>query len=254
MLPMLSNADSQATVLAVVSGKGGAGKSVTAVNLAETLARQGQSVAVVDVDWGQSATALLLNEQPATDVLGTLQNPEAALHRTAAGLDLAVAAAAPAAADGREAALYGALDRLLHTLRVSHDWVLLDCPAGTDGPVRWALDRADHAALVVVGEPTAVADAYALVKLTWQRDPGYPFALVVNVEDTDAQAESVAARFNELTRQFLGGEAPYLGWVPYAPSVRASVRTQTPAVRHPGAVRNAFEDLAVRLTAASVTN
>ena len=253
MLPMSLSA-SNATVLAVASGKGGAGKSVTAVNLAETLARQGHAVALVDADWGQGAAALLLNERPATDVLGALQRPEAALHRTAAGLDLAVAAAQPGAADGREAALYAALDRLLQTLRVSHDWVVIDCPAGTDGPVRWALDRADHAALVVVGEPTAVADAYALVKLAWQRDPGYPFALVVNAEDTEAAAESVALRFNEVTRQFLGAEAPYLGWVPYAPSVRASVRAQTPAVRHPGAVRLAFEGLAAALTSASVAS
>ena len=50
------------TIIAVTSGKGGVGKSVVAVNLAEALAAAGFAVALVDADLGQGACAVLTNE------------------------------------------------------------------------------------------------------------------------------------------------------------------------------------------------
>ena len=50
--------------IAVVSGKGGVGKSVLAVNLAESLVASGYRTALIDADFGQSACPVLLNEAP----------------------------------------------------------------------------------------------------------------------------------------------------------------------------------------------
>lgn len=240
------------TILTVTSGKGGVGKSVIAVNLAEVLVGQGYRVALLDADFGLGDCAVLLNEQPAAAVLDLARHAalrEEVLHTTGRGLTLIQSVAAPGDADGRERTLYATLDTLLHDLRDSYDYVLIDTPAGTDGPVRWALDRADLGLLVLVGEPTAVANAYRLAKLTYQADPDYPLSLVVNFADTTAEADSVADRFGELTRRFTGQTPTYLGWVPYAATLRQSVRQQHPAVLNPGAVCQAFVGLADTLTA-----
>ncbi len=240
----------ESTIIAITSGKGGVGKSVVAVNLAETLASEGHRVALVDVDLGQGACALLLNETPAASVMDVLRHtartPQV-LHQTAGGLTLVQVAAEAGEAAGRERALYAALDELLAHLRRTHHFVVLDAPAGTDGAVRWALDRADLGVLVVVGEPTAVADAYRLARLTWQHDPAYPLASVVNFADTAEEAQSVADRFATLTEHFTGQAPLYLGWVPFSPRVRQSVTMQEPAVRTPGPVRDAFEALSATL-------
>lgn len=237
-----------ANTIAFASGKGGVGKSVVTVNLAETLVREGHSVALVDADVGQSDSPILLNEAPPATVLDTMHDDpprQAALHETESGLTLVQAAARPHERDQAAGdALYAALDEVLSHLRTGHDYVLIDGPAGTDGPVRWALDRADLGALVLVGEPTAVADAYRLVKLLWTADPDYPLGVVVNYADDEGDANSVAERFEAVTRRFLDQSPDMLGWVPFARSVRQSVSDQTPAVRTEGPVRRAFATLA----------
>lgn len=240
-----------ANTVSFASGKGGVGKSVVTVNLAEALAQEGHRVALVDADVGQSDSPVLLNEAPNTTVLDTVDTrrpAHAARHETARGLTLVQAARRPHQRPRIDAsALYGALDDVLERLRDDHDHVLIDAPAGTDGPVRWALDRADLGVLVVVGEPTAVADAYRLAKLLWTADPEYPLGMVVNFADDEADAHSVAERFGAITQRFVDQQPPLLGWVPFARSVRRSVSEQTPVVRSTGPAQSAFTTLAERV-------
>lgn len=241
---------SPALVLAVVSGKGGTGKSTVAVNLAETLADAGRRVALVDADPCQSSCATLANEEPAVSLNAVARGAvalERAFHTTASGVTLVCGGTA--SPDGLDAdAITTAFDAALDALVGTHDVVLIDAPAGLDGAVRWALDRADAGLLVVVGEPTAVAGAYGLVKSVWQAVPEYPFFALANAADTDADAERTLERFAELTTQFVGRAPAPLGWIPYDAHVRRAARLQTPAVRLSPALRSSFGGLAERLT------
>lgn len=235
------------TIIAVTSGKGGVGKSVVSVNLAETLAAAGHRVALVDADFGQGACALLLNESPAASVLDLVRQTartERVLHRTETGLTLVQGVAEAGEGERHERALYACLDELLVHLQRTHTHVLIDTPAGVDGPVRWALDRADLGLLVLAGEPTAIADAYRLARLVWQTDPSYPLAAVVNFADGEQDAESVSERFGRVTEHFTGQVPSYLGWVPFSAQMRHSVARQEPAVRTPGPICSAFEAIA----------
>lgn len=235
------------TVLAIVSGKGGVGKSVVAVNLAESLAADGRRVAVVDADFGQGACSVLFNETPPATIMDLLRytaEPEAVRHETEAGVTLIEATTEPGETFSREDELFACLDGLITDLRSDHEYVLIDAPAGLDGPVRWAIDRADLTALVIVGEPTAIADAYRLTRMIWSSDPSYPIATIVNFADSAEEASSVADRFSEITERFTGQLPNYLGWVPFSADVRHSVTKQTPVVRTPGSVRDAFHELA----------
>jgi flagellar biosynthesis protein FlhG len=101
--------------------------------------------------------------------------------------------------------------------------------------------------LVLVGEPTAIANAYHLAKLVWQADATYPLSIVVNFADTQKEARSVAERFGLVTQHFTGQVPPFLGWIPFSAQLRRSVQEQTPAVRTPGPVREAFADLALAI-------
>ncbi len=234
------------TTLAIASGKGGVGKSVIAVNLAEALAAEGRSVALIDADFAQGACSVLLNETPSASVLDLARleaRTEHVLHETITGVTLVQAVADPGQHDGHLAALYSALDDLIRRLRRECEFVLIDTPAGLDGAVRWAIDRADLTALVLVGEPTAISDAYRLAKLVWQTDPTYPLGAIVNYGDTAEEAQSISERFNAVTERFTGQTPAYLGWVPYDPDVRQSVRDQVPLARTPGPLRDAFTRL-----------
>lgn len=234
--------------IAFASGKGGVGKSVVAVNLAETLARNGHSVALLDADLGQSNCHILLNEAPDATVHDTMldKSPHrGAVHETEAGITLVQAAPHSHERDRTVGhALYEEMDEVLGDLRDEHDYVLIDSPSGSGGPVRWSLDRADLGALVLVGEPTAVADAYRLVKLLWTADPDYPLGVIPNFVDDEAGARGTAERFGAVTTRFLDQSPGMLGWVPFARSVRRSVSEQRPVVRTEGPIREAFTRLA----------
>ena len=240
----MSVSPTSALVLAVVSGKGGAGKSTVAVNLAEAFADAGHSVALVDADLGQGSCTTLFNETPSASVAAYACGAvplDAVLHPTRQGVTLVAAGgAAPTSLDDP---LYAALDEVLDVLAASHSVVLVDAPAGVGQTVCWALDRADAGLLVLVGEPTAVTGAYALVKTVCQTAPEYPFLAVVNAADTDTDAAQTVERFAELTTRFLGAAPVSLGWVPYSAHVRVGVRNQTPALRLSAALRTAFEGL-----------
>lgn len=246
MAPPLESSPPPGVVLAVVSGKGGTGKSTIAVNLAETLAEAGRSVALLDADPCQSSCATLLNEEPRASVLAVASGAvpaERAFHPTAGGLSLVVGGSATRPGDVCPA-LYEAFDDVLGLAAATHDVVLIDAPAGMEGLVQWALDRADAGLLVVVGEPTAVTGAYALAKAVWHVAPTYPFLAIVNAADTDADAVRTAERFAELTTQFLGQSPSPVGWLPYDAQVRSAARAQVPAVRRSASLRTAFEGLA----------
>ena len=242
----MTDADAPALTLAVVSGKGGAGKSTLAVNLAETLVAAGRRVALLDVDFGQRSCSTLLNEEPAASVAALAAGAVAldrVFHRTASGLTL-VCGGTSSRAGGVPETIYDALDAVLGEAARTHDVVLVDAPAGVGGAVRWALDRADAGVLVLVGEPTAITGAYTLAKTVWQAVPEYPFLAVVNAADTDADAARTTERFAELTTQFVGRAATPFGWVPYDAHVRAAVRAQRPAVELSAGLRAAFGGIA----------
>lgn len=242
----------ESTIIAVVSGKGGVGKSVVAVNLAETLSAEGRRVALLDADLGQAACSVLMNETPKATVMDLLRftaRTSHVKHETASGITLVQASDDPGESDGREKDLYPSLDELLTDLRTDHDYVLIDAPAGLNGAVRWALDRADLGLLVVVGEPTAVADAYRLTRMIWKTDPTYPFGIVVNFADSAEEAQDVADRFSRITDHFTGRLPNYLGWVPFSQGIRQSVARQIPAVRQPGPATEAFRELAHMIVA-----
>ena len=237
-------------ILAVVSGKGGVGKSTLAVNLAETLSGEGRRVALMDVDLCQTSCATLLNEEPSATAVAAASGAIALdriPHTTASGLTLIVGGSA-ARPSGIPETLYDVLDDILDEAARQHDVVLIDAPAGIDAPVRWALDRADAAVLVLVGEPTSVTGAYTLAKTVWQTVPEYPFLSVVNAADTDSDAEQTMERFAELTTQFLGRAPMPLGWIPYDAHVRAAARAQSPAIHQSAPFRAAFAGLVAELS------
>ena len=236
--------------LAITSGKGGVGKSIVAVNMAETLSDMGYQVALVDLDFGQSNCSVLLNEHPRSSLLEFANHTalrEHILHRTDAGITLVQGASHAVRTSTSTRSLLQVSDEIIQSLRPNYDYIIMDTPAGTGEIVRWALDRASMGILVLVGEPTAIADAYQLARMIWELDPNYPIKAVVNFADTEAEAHSVADRFGKVTTHFTGNAAKHIGWVPFSSLIRKSVNDQYPAVRVAGPVRNAFQAMATNL-------
>ncbi|HUU32266.1 MAG TPA: MinD/ParA family protein [Phycisphaerae bacterium] len=157
----------RARVLAVVSGKGGVGKTNIAVNLALSLAAAGRRVLLVDTDLGLANVDLILGRRPRAGlghVLAGRLPLEAIIQEGPAGLRWIpgashIPAVARMEARRREEILDG-----LAALETQHDFLLLDTPAGIGPGVLQVARQADELLLVTTPEPTAIMDAYALLK------------------------------------------------------------------------------------------
>lgn len=232
---MTKSAPNKSFIVAIASGKGGVGKSVVTVNLAESLVKLGYRVALLDADLGLSNCAALINESsPGTvvDVMRGKSNLQDVILSTKGGYTMVTGADEPDADNLDWSVLYPKMDQVLRKLRMENDFILIDTPAGASDLSFWALDRADMGLLVVVGEPTAISDVYRFSKFVLEVDPTYPFAAVVNFAEDENDAQNVLKRFNTIVNHFMKREFPYLGFLPMDDLVRRSVSDQIPLMRN----------------------
>ncbi len=220
-------------ILATVSGKGGVGKSMATVNLADTLRTMGYTVAVIDADLGLSNCATLLNEQADATVAEWIRGQCSMedLPLDSDGLTLITGASKPGLSDKDMEMLFEAMDQVIVALSEYYDFIFIDTPAGSGELSLWALDRAHLGMIMLVNEPTAISDVYRFCKYVLQIDPTYPFASIVNFADGEDEAGRIHERFNTILQYFMQQQVSYLGFIPASEQVRASIRDQVPLTR-----------------------
>lgn len=216
-------------ILAVVSGKGGVGKSTTSVNTAEMLSKMGYRTAIIDADIGLSNCATLLNEAVPYSVTSWI-NGNCSLEdlpHECENVTLVTGCDDPAQYNFQPELLMDAMDQVTLHLTQNHDFIIIDTPAGAGEMTLWALDRAQLGTIILVDEPTAISDIYRLCKYVYSIDPGYPFASIVNQAESEDSAESTLKRFNTILNYFMRKETGYLGFIPASRSVRDAVQLQS---------------------------
>lgn len=220
-------------VLAVTSGKGGVGKSVVALNLAVALARHGQRVLLVDADLGLGAVGILLGISPEYTLEDLLQGRcrlEEVVAKGPEEISILPAAAEGDAAFWVEAELSQRVAEELREFEADFDFVLVDTGAGIGVATVDFVAAAGEALLLVTPEPTAIADAYATLKVLLGRQPTLRPGLLVNMADSTSEAAMLHQKFRELVRRFLGAEIDNRGYIPLDRYVREAVKRQMPFV------------------------
>ncbi len=223
----------QPCILTTVSGKGGVGKSMATVNIADTLKNMGYSVAIIDADLGLSNCATLLNEQVDATVMQWIQG-ECGLEdlpHDCDGLTLVTGSDRPGNMEQNLELLLDAMDQVLAAMSEQFDFIFIDTPAGSGELSLWALDRANMGMIILVNEPTAISDVYRFCKYVLSIDPTYPFASVVNFAENEESAEGIHNRFNTILQYFMKQQVSYLGFIPASEEVRKSVQKQIPLTR-----------------------
>lgn len=156
-------------MLAVAGGKGGCGKTTTALGLARALARQGQTPLVLDGDCDMPDLHLLadIDRDDGVDAL-------------ARGAPLSRVCRRPDAFPGVAVVTAGRPARVGPALRATRDWtgpVLVDCPAGIGPDATRPLREADATLVVSTDDPQSVDDTRRTV--TAARELGAPPAGVI---------------------------------------------------------------------------
>ena len=235
--------------LAIASGKGGVGKTTIAVNLAITLQRMGSRVTMMDADFGLANAHILMGQNPKitmSDVLAGESSVEDALSEGPAGIKFLSGGSGLLDMLNLDAEARYRTIRALDDIENQTDVLMVDTPAGASDSTLSFVLASDKVLVVIVGEPTSLMDAYAMIKAAHMEQQVDKFSVVVNmVRDAD-QGVAHFEKFRAITRRFLDVELSYAGHVPQSQALRNSIVRRSPIALHPEHTREnrAFEAIA----------
>lgn len=221
-----------ARVIAVASGKGGVGKSNFATNLAIQIRKHGKRVVIVDADFGLANVEILLGIQPkhtVSDVINGKVDIEAALTVGPMGaMFLSGGSGISAMTDLTDAQMLRLTDGFTKLDSLT-DVIIIDTRAGLSKAVTNFIKAASDTIVLTTPDPTAIADAYALIKSVKTIMPDISeLKLVVNCAVNDSEAREVYEKLSGVSSRFLSIRLTYLGSIPYDTHLIRAVRKQQP--------------------------
>jgi flagellar biosynthesis protein FlhG len=229
--PGVKSAD-KARVITVTSGKGGVGKTNLSVNMALAFARLGKKVVVMDADLGLANVNVMLNMIPKYNLYHVIKKQKTIreiLVETEYGISIVAGASGFS-----QIANMGEEDRKVFISELDSlsnaDIIIIDTSAGVSSNVLDFIAAADDAVIITTPEPTAITDAYGIIKIiaTEYDSVNMGLKLVVNRAKNAAQAKGVADRMINIAGQFLNLKLDYLGFIYDDVSVSHAVLRQKP--------------------------
>lgn len=228
-------------VIAVTSGKGGVGKTSFTVNLALALIEYGHRVLILDGDLGMANVDVACGITPRytmEHLLSGEKTLEEIIVQGPRGLGILPGGSGVLEMANLERTRLVKVLSNLGRLEKLADILLIDTGAGMNHTVLNFLRAADDIIVLTTPEPTALTDAYALLK-AFKREGGTLVNVVVNRVSQEAEARGTFERLETAVQKFLQGSLSLLGWVYDDPLVSRAVMQQEPlALAYPQSSAN----------------
>jgi flagellar biosynthesis protein FlhG len=217
------------SVISITSGKGGVGKTNITANLAYLLAALKKKTLILDADCGLANIDLILGLTPKYNLYHVLKGErrlKEAIVNGPGGLKVIAASSGIQEMASLSMEQKFTLQDELNALQKRPDFMLIDTGAGISDNVLYFNMVAGETIVVVTPEPTSLTDAYALIKILYQRHAKKRFSLLVNMVKTPNEAKEVFWRLAQATNHFLNLAIEELGYVSYDENLQRGVRQQ----------------------------
>jgi flagellar biosynthesis protein FlhG len=220
-------------VLAVVSGKGGVGKSNFSLNFALELTKIGKEVIVFDLDIGMANIDILLGMSSKHTVVDMIESEIGIWDIIEKGPEnLSFIAGGSGLASMFELNPQK-LTRFLQQLELingKYDYIIFDMGAGASNDSLHFILSANEVIVVTTPEPTSVTDAYSMVKYIQLKDQEVPISLLINRVESILEGKKTFKNLKLVSSQFLQKEVTLMGIIPNDPIVLKAVKAQIPFV------------------------
>lgn len=219
-------------IITVASGKGGVGKTNLATNLALSYAALGKRVILMDADLGLANVNVVLGVIPKYNLYHVIRKQKKMsdiLMDTEYGIQIVAGASGFAKiANLSEEERQSFVDELHHLSDA--DVIIIDAGAGVSNNVISFVAAADEAIIVTTPEPTAITDAYGIIKIiaTEIDNLNLGLKLIVNRVKSVTEGKKVAERVINIAGQFLNLKIDYLGYVYDDSAVQQAILKQKP--------------------------
>lgn len=221
---------------AVLSGKGGVGKSNLALTICHALHLMGQRTLLIDCDMGLPNMDVLLGIAPQAylqDVLLSNRDPAEVLVPVGEtpGFDLLPSNSGMAELLELDSGARNALREKLVPLTERYGYICMDVGAGISSTALWFADMASIRVVVITPEPTSLTDSYAMMKVLSTKHNAKEFFIIVNQIESQAEARQTYDRISTVCQRFLGFSPTLLGTVRSDRVLVDAVRKQKPLMQ-----------------------
>ncbi len=196
--------DLKTKFIAVTSGKGGVGKSAISANLANILSKHGYKVALFDADIGLANLDIIFNVKAEKNLLDVLKG-EATLEDIMISINENLVLIP--GENGEEILKHSSgfvFERFLDEVSILDDidYFIIDTGAGIGENTQIFLKEADEVIVIVVPEPAAITDAYAMIKVMskYKNDVN----LLLNMVRNEKEANAIFNKISKVAKENIG--------------------------------------------------
>lgn len=252
----VSASPSTARVITVTSGKGGVGKTNTAVNLAVQFKKAGKRVILFDADFGMANIEVMFGAVPKYNLTDMVRKGMPLKNIVTEGpMGIGFISGGSGVADlvdmAKDQLQY--LIQRMKELDEMADIIVIDTGAGIGSTVMEFLTASSEIVLLTTPEPTSITDSYSLLK-TLNNTPGFlekgaRIYFLANRVESKSEGKAMFQNLNVVVNKFLSIQMEYLGIVPQDDAILRAVMRQSPVSINTPSSRSsrAFESLAAQL-------
>lgn len=245
-----------ARVITVTSGKGGVGKSNTAINLAIQFRKMGQKVIILDADFGLANIEIMFGTVPKHNLCDLIYQGKSIRDIITWGpmeVGFISGGSGIAGMSNLSKDYLSYIIQNLVELDEMADTIIVDTGAGISDAVLEFLVASGEILLVTTPEPTSITDSYSLLKALG-RHPRYSadtsqIKVIANKVFNEAEAEALYEKLEAVVSRYLKVPISYLGMIPQDNQLEKAVMQQKPVSLDNPKARSAlaYEAIAARL-------
>ena len=245
-----------ARVITVTSGKGGVGKSNTAINLAIQFRKIGQRVIILDADFGLANIEIMFGAVPKHNLCDLIyQGKNIKEIITWGPMEVGFISGGSGIAGlsnlSRDYLIY--IINNLAELDSIADVIIVDTGAGISDAVLEFLVASGEILLVTTPEPTSITDSYSLLKALGRHSrfsvEMSQVKVIANKVDDQKDGEKLFEKLNTVVSRYLKIPISYLGAIPQDNQLSKAVMQQMPVSLQAPAAKSAvaYENIAAKL-------
>lgn len=217
--------------LAIISGKGGVGKSNFSLNFSIALQQQGNKVLLFDLDIGMANIDILMGTTQGFSIVNLFEEGrtlDQIIQRGPENLSYIAGGSGLTEIFKMDEQKRRFFLSQLEEASANYDYIIFDMGAGITDDTLQLLLSVEEIFLLTTCEPTSLTDAYSALKYISLHGDLIPFKLILNKVPDFKVAAQTAERLQRVAKQFLKKDLPYLGAIPDDKNVLLAVMEQTP--------------------------